>query len=142
MTQDTTEVVVALDGQPVRLMAFEAGLACCGVEYSAASGLLSQLAQELPIEQFAPLDVANVLVISGTITHALAPAIRALHERLGPGTRVLSFGACAATGGPYWDSYAVLDGVDRIIPVDVYVPGCPPTPQALIEGLKALRAMA
>ena len=81
---------------------------------------------------------ANVLVVSGTVTTALAPYVVALYQRMGPGARVMSFGACAATGGPYWDSYAVVDGVDRLVPVDVYVPGCPPSPEALIDGLRTL----
>ncbi|CAB4618446.1 unannotated protein [freshwater metagenome] len=129
-----------VDGQPVQLWAVEAGLACCGVEYAAATTLVSQLqAQTLvDLDAFATSDSANVLVVSGTVTTALAPYVVALYQRMGPGARVMSFGACAATGGPYWDSYAVVDGVDRLVPVDVYVPGCPPSPEALIDGLRTL----
>ncbi|MSZ49417.1 MAG: NADH-quinone oxidoreductase subunit NuoB, partial [Actinobacteria bacterium] len=133
-------VAVVVDGQPVQLWAVEAGLACCGVEYAAATTLVSQLqAQTLvDLDAFATSDSANVLVVSGTVTTALAPYVVALYQRMGPGARVMSFGACAATGGPYWDSYAVVDGVDRLVPVDVYVPGCPPSPEALIDGLRTL----
>ena len=140
--QDTTPVAVVVDGQPVHLWAVEAGLACCGVEYAAATTLISQLqAQTLvDLDAFASgdSDSANVLVVSGTVTTALAPYVVALYQRMGPGAHVMSFGACAATGGPYWDSYAVVDGVDRLVPVDVYVPGCPPSPEALIDGLRTL----
>ena len=144
--QDTTPVAVVVDGQPVRLWAVEAGLACCGVEYAAAATLVSQLQGQTAIDLngFAASDSAsdsagaNVLVVSGTVTTALAPYVVALYQRMGPGARVMSFGACAATGGPYWDSYAVVDGVDRLVPVDVYVPGCPPSPEALIDGLRTL----
>ena len=140
--QDTTPVAVVVDGQSVRLWAVEAGLACCGVEYAAATTLVSQLQAQISVDldAFAASDSAgaNVLVVSGTVTTALAPYVVALYQRMGPGARVMSFGACAATGGPYWDSYAVVDGVDRLVPVDVYVPGCPPSPEALIDGLRTL----
>jgi len=138
--QDTTPVAVVVDGQPVQLWAVEAGLACCGVEYAAATTLVGQLQAQtsIDLDAFATSDSANVLVVSGTVTAALAPYVVALYQRMGPGARVMSFGACAATGGPYWDSYAVVDGVDRLVPVDVYVPGCPPSPEALIDGLRTL----
>ncbi|MEI6365341.1 MAG: NADH-quinone oxidoreductase subunit NuoB [Actinomycetes bacterium] len=140
--QDTTPVAVVVDGQSVRLWAVEAGLACCGVEYAAATTLVSQLQAQISVDldAFAASDSAgaNVLVVSGTVTTALAPYVVALYQRMGPGARVMSFGACAATGGPYWDSYAVVDGVDHLVPVDVYVPGCPPSPEALIDGLRTL----
>ena len=140
--QDTTPVAVVVDGQPVHLWAVEAGLACCGVEYAAATTLISQLQAQtsIDLDAFASgdSDSANGLVVSGTVTTALAPYVVALYQRMGAGARVMSFGACAATGGPYWDSYAVVDGVDRLVPVDVYVPGCPPSPEALIDGLRTL----
>ena len=138
--QDTTPVAVVVDGQPVQLWAVDAGLACCGVEYAAATSLVSQLQAQtsIDLDAFAASDSANVLVVSGTVTTALAPYVVALYQRMGPGARVMSVGACAATGGPYWDSYAVVDGVDRLVPVDVYVPGCPPSPEALIDGLRTL----
>jgi NADH ubiquinone oxidoreductase, 20 Kd subunit len=81
----------------------------------------------------------NVLVVAGTVTDKLAPLVLAAYRDLPEPRRVLSFGACSNSGGPYWDSYCVTKGADQLIPVDVYVPGCPPRPEALVHGLRLLR---
>ena len=78
------------------------------------------------------------MVVAGTVTDRMAPALVALHEALPEPKAVLSFGACSNTGGPYWDSYVVTKGVDQLLPVDVWVPGCPPRPEALLHGLQQL----
>jgi NADH-quinone oxidoreductase subunit B len=142
---------VAVGGFALRV--FDAGLACCAVEVSAAlrrcaellanggSGLASDLGGSAgpgsaPGSGPAPV---NVLVVAGTVTDKLAPLVLAAYRDLPEPRRVLSFGACSNSGGPYWDSYCVTKGADQIIPVDVYVPGCPPRPEALVHGLRLLR---
>jgi len=124
-------------GHGPRLALFDLGLACCAVEYVATVLDPAALEQHGLLE--GPLDGANVLVVSGTLTDVTAPAVLAAYERLAEPRYVLSFGACANTGGPYWDSYSVTKGVDQLVPVDVYVPGCPPRPEALLSGLRKLQ---
>ncbi len=108
------------------------GLACCSMEIGAAitAGLLVP-ADNTPSE-------AAVLLVSGTVTDAMAPAVLAAWNALPEPRRAVSFGACANTGGPYWDAPTVLKGIDQVIPIEVYVPGCPPRPEALIAGLAEL----
>jgi NADH-quinone oxidoreductase subunit B len=134
---------VAVGGFSLRV--FDAGLACCAVEVSAA---LRRCAELLPGPgegpglggRAGPVDgLMNVLVVAGTVTDKLAPLVLAAYRDLPEPRRVLSFGACSNSGGPYWDSYCVTKGADQIIPVDVYVPGCPPRPEALVHGLRLLR---
>ena len=116
----------------------DVGLACCSVEVMAAA--LGSGASRSAGELVRGVDGGrvDVLVVSGTCTDALAPVLLRMWERLPEPRRVVSFGACSATGGPYWDSYSVTKGIDQVIPVDVYVPGCPPRPEALLEGLALL----
>lgn len=97
---------------------------------------LSQGGGTLPLAE--PGAAVDVLVVSGTVTDKLAPLVRALYDGLPGPVRVLSFGACANSGGPYWDSYCVTKGVHLVIPVDAWVPGCPPRPEALLTALAAL----
>lgn len=120
-------------GHHLDLHVYDLGLACCAVEVMAALTRLSGVRPALvPAE-------ADVLVVSGTITHALAPAVLAAYQGLPEPRRVLAFGVCAISGGPYWDSYAVVAGAGMLVPVDVVVPGCPPRPEALLAGLDLLR---
>jgi len=110
------------------------GLACCSLEIGAAvtSGLLVPAANDQA--------QSSVLLVSGTVTDAMAPAVLAAWNALPEPKRAVSFGACANTGGPYWDAPTVLKGIDQVIPIEVYVPGCPPRPEALIAGLAELVA--
>ena len=122
-------------GRDISLRVFDAGLACCAVEVSAALRRFAELLAQVPPGTAGPV---HVLVVAGTVTDKLAPLVlRAYHDLPQP-RLVLSFGACSNSGGPYWDSYCVTKGVDQVIPVDVYVPGCPPRPEALVHGLRML----
>lgn len=113
------------------LVVVDIGLACCVLELDAAAGTPNEV-------EIAPSDRVAVIV-SGTVTDALAPVVREICDRAGEAT-VVSFGACASSGGPYWDSYAVTKGVGQLVGVDVFVPGCPPPPGALADVLDGLRA--
>ncbi|MGB7980536.1 MAG: hypothetical protein WCF36_07060 [Candidatus Nanopelagicales bacterium] len=115
----------------------ELGLACCGVEVREARRIAQSLGAVLP-EAASDAEAAdlNVLVVAGTVTTALAPALAQAYRNLPEPRAVLAFGACAATGGPYWDSYSVLPGAHEVLPVDVWVPGCPPRPADLVAGLE------
>jgi len=122
-------------GRGISLRIFDAGLACCAVEVSAALRRFADLHPQAGPDVSAPV---QVLVVAGTVTDKLAPLVRDAYRDLPEPRLVLSFGACSNSGGPYWDSYCVTKGVDQVIPVDVYVPGCPPRPEALIHGLRLL----
>ena len=128
---------VVLDtGRGYSLWVFDAGLACCAVECAAA---LSRVSADAPAPApDHPGTRASVLIVAGTVTDRLAPLVLAAYQRVPAPKFVLSFGACSNSGGPYWDSYCVTKGVDQMIPVDVYVPGCPPRPEALLDGLDVL----
>ena len=110
----------------------QAGLACCGVE-AAAVDLLKEAGATISTES----ENANILVVAGTVTKALAPEVLNAYENLIAPKVVVAFGVCAITGGPYWDSYSVLPGAKELIPVDINVPGCPPSPEDLARALQA-----
>src|SRR5215216_4842148 len=126
-------------GRKYSLWVFNFGLACCAIEFIATSMARHDFIR-LGVIPFAhgPRQ-ADLLVVSGTLTDKMAPALQRLYQEMPEPKYVISFGSCSNCGGPYWDSYSVTKGVDQIIPVDVYVPGCPPRPEALLQGILKLQ---
>ena len=115
------------------------GLACCALEFNAATlDLPAQIRRLDPAE--VPPQALHVFVVAGTLTDAMAPDITAAYDALAEPKAVMSFGACSNSGGPYWDSYVVTQGLDRLMPVDVFVPGCPPRPEAFVDAAWTLAA--
>ena len=126
-------------GRRYSLWVFNFGLACCAIEFIATSMARHDFIR-LGVIPFAPGPrQADLMVVSGTVTDKMAPAVQRLYEQMPDPKYVISFGSCSNSGGPYWDSYCVTKGVDQIIPVDVYVPGCPPRPEALLQGIVKLQ---
>ena len=117
------------------------GLACCAIEMicTAASRFdLSRFGME--IMRASPRQ-ADMMIISGTVTKKMVPQIVRLYNQMPEPKYVVAMGACASGGGPFKDGYNVVSGIDKFLPVDVYIPGCPPTPQALLHGLMKLQEM-
>jgi NADH-quinone oxidoreductase subunit B len=155
-----SDTVVLDNGRGFALWVFDAGLACCAVECAAGLSRVSGQAAaagagagearagearagearagEAVLGGGPDHGHANVFIVAGTVTDKLAPLVLRAYQRVPDPKWVLSFGACSNSGGPYWDSYCVTKGVDQLMPVDVYVPGCPPRPEALLHGLDML----
>ena len=134
--QPRPPALVLTGGRAYRLSVLNVGLACCAVEAVLAALSDSEVPGTMPLA--ADDEPVDVLLVSGTVTDKLAPLVRRLYDSLPGAVKVVSFGACANSGGPYWDSYCVTRGVHLVVPVDVWVPGCPPRPEALLEALAAL----
>ena len=113
--------------------------ACCSVEFGAASGSRFDIDRFGVMQAFGSLRQCDLLIVEGTVTRKMAPRLKLIYDQMPEPKYVIAMGACAITGGLYFDSYNVLRGVDKLIPVDVYVPGCPPRPEALIQGLLMLQ---
>ncbi len=114
------------------------GTACCGIEYMAVVGPKYDLARfGAEVVRFSPRQ-ADLMIVAGTITEKMAPVIRKVYDQMAEPKWVMAMGACASSGG-FYRAYHVLQGVDQILPVDVYVAGCPPTPEAVISGIMTLQ---
>lgn len=114
------------------------GLACCAIEMiAAAASRYDQARFGMEVVRPSPRQ-SDLMIVSGTVTKKMVPQIVRLYNQMPEPRYVLAMGACASGGGPFKEGYNVVDGIDKFVPVDVYVPGCPPTPQALIYGFMAL----
>ena len=116
------------------------GLACCAIE------MISTYMSHYDLDRFGIVPwpsprQSDVMFVAGTVTKKMAPAVKLLYEQMPNPKWVISMGACATNGGPYTRYDRVLQGVDKIIPVDVYVPGCPPRPEALLDSFIALQEL-
>jgi NADH-quinone oxidoreductase subunit B len=112
--------------------------ACCGMEFMSVAGPrydLDRFGCALP--RFSPRQ-SDLLMVVGTISQRQAPILKKVYDQMAEPKWVMAFGACTCSGGPY-DNYATLLGIDRVIPVDIYIPGCPPRPEAVLDGLLKLQ---
>ena len=113
------------------------GLACCAVEMMHAGAARYDLDRFGIIFRPSPRQ-SDVMIVAGTLVNKMAPALRKVYDQMAEPRWVMAFGACASTGG-FYDNYTTMPGIDRVVPVDIYVPGCPPRPEGVIDGLMALQ---
>ena len=135
----TTADAVMNWGRKYSMFLYPFVTACCGMEFMSVAGPrydIDRFGCALP--RFSPRQ-SDLLMVVGTITHRQAPVLKKVYDQMAEPKWVVAFGACTCSGGPY-NNYSVVQGIDTIIPVDIYVPGCPPRPEAVIDGLMKLQA--
>ena len=113
--------------------------ACCCAEWGAVSGPRFDIERWGMLSAFGSMRQCDVLIIMGTVNRKMAPRVKIIYDQMPEPKYVIALGACALSGGLYFDSYSVVPGIDHIIPVDVYVSGCPPRPEQVIQGLIMLQ---
>ena len=112
---------------------------CCGIEFMAVGAARYDFARfGFEVARASPRQ-ADMIMVAGTITHKMAPVLKRLYDQMADPKYVIAVGGCAISGGPFKKSYHVLNGGDKILPVDVYIPGCPPRPEALLYGMIQLQ---
>lgn len=113
--------------------------ACCGAEVGAVTDPRFDVERFGVLQAFGSLRQCDLLIVEGTVSRKMAPRLKRVYDQMPEPKYVIAMGACAITGGLFFDSYNVLPGIDSVLPVDVYVPGCPPRPEALIQAIIMLQ---
>ena len=145
LNKERTNVIVgALDdlinwGRSNSLWSLTFATSCCGIEFMSVGAARYDFARfGFEVTRNSPRQ-ADLIMVAGTITHKMAPVLKRLYDQMAEPKYVVAVGGCAISGGPFKGSYHVVEGVDKILPIDVYIPGCPPRPEAILYGMMQLQ---